>query len=271
MIAAADDERHRHHGCDPFGAERGGTLPERRRVADRRHDQRLGERDGCGVLVAERLDERLTEGVGDAVRRPDAPLPLMLIEAPHRVRVRAEKRARQDDERRQHVVHSRRPEERARRRHERDEPLLQVCLPRLRLCQRGLGAAPLADVAGYLRRTDHAALRVPDWRDGQRDGQKRTVLAPPHRLEVIDRAARAHLAQDVIFLRKPVGGDDERDGLADRFFSGVAEHPLGGAVPRRDDAVEVLADDRVVGGLDNGGKPECGSIRYTVDHGIFEL
>jgi hypothetical protein len=33
--------------------------------------------------------------------------------------------------------------------------------------------------------------------------------------------------------------------LADRFDGRVAEHPLGGMVPRGDDAVEGLADDGI--------------------------
>ena len=58
--------------------------------------------------------------------------------------------------------------------------------------------------------------------------------------------------QHHVFLAPPVGRNDQRDRLADRLGCGVAEHPLGAAVPGHDDAVEVLADDRVVGRFDDG-------------------
>jgi hypothetical protein len=43
--------------------------------------------------------------------------------------------------------------------------------------------------------------------------------------------------------------------LADRLRGAVAEDALGAEVPGADDAVERLADDRVVGGGDDGGEP----------------
>ena len=44
-----------------------------------------------------------------------------------------------------------------------------------------------------------------------------------------------------------------RDRLSDHLRRGVAKDALGARVPSADDAVEVLADDRVVGRLDHGG------------------
>ena len=49
-------------------------------------------------------------------------------------------------------------------------------------------------------------------------------------------------------LRRHQGGD----GLADDLGGGVAQDPLGGLIPARDDPVERLADDGVVGGFDDG-------------------
>ena len=43
--------------------------------------------------------------------------------------------------------------------------------------------------------------------------------------------------------------------LADDLLGRVAEDPLGPPVPARDDAVEVLRDDDVVGRLDDGREP----------------
>ena len=53
-------------------------------------------------------------------------------------------------------------------------------------------------------------------------------------------------------FRSTVLGNDERDGLADRVARRPSEHPLGRGIPRGDGAVQVLTDDRVLGGLDDG-------------------
>ena len=53
-----------------------------------------------------------------------------------------------------------------------------------------------------------------------------------------------------LFFALQVLGNQHADRLPDRLRFLVTEHPLGGRVPRRDDAVEVLGDDGVVGGLD---------------------
>jgi hypothetical protein len=71
------------------------------------------------------------------------------------------------------------------------------------------------------------------------------------RLEMRHRLAARESAEHQIFLGLPVLRDDHPDRLADRFLGCVAEHPLRRPVPRRDDAVEVLADDGVVGGIND--------------------
>src|SRR3546814_16444121 len=49
--------------------------------------------------------------------------------------------------------------------------------------------------------------------------------------------------------------NQDQDRLADDLVGRIAEEPLRTLIPARDDAVEVLAYDRVVGGLDDRGKP----------------
>src|SRR5260370_3289831 len=49
--------------------------------------------------------------------------------------------------------------------------------------------------------------------------------------------------------------NDYGDPLADRFFGRIAEEPLRAPVPARDDTVEVLRHDGVLGGLD-----DCGDV-----------
>ena len=101
---------------------------------------------------------------------------------------------------------------------------------------------------------------VADRGDGQRDVEPAAVLARPHRLEVLDPLAAAEPVQDVALLVQPLGRDDQGDRPADGLGGGVAEEPLGPGVPRPDDAVERLADDRVVGRLDDGGQPRLGLL-----------
>ena len=66
--------------------------------------------------------------------------------------------------------------------------------------------------------------------------------------------AAADPGEHLVLLALPVGRNDDPDRPPDRLVGGVAEHPLGGAIPRADDAVEVLADDRVVGRFDDLGE-----------------
>ena len=55
-----------------------------------------------------------------------------------------------------------------------------------------------------------------------------------------------------------VGRHQDGDGLADDLGGGVAQDPLGGLIPARDDAVERLADDGIVGGFDDRcQQPAC--------------
>ena len=71
---------------------------------------------------------------------------------------------------------------------------------------------------------------------------------------MIDPLATADTRQDawlfvVAFLR-----DQGENRLADDLIRRIAEQALGALVPAHDGAVEVLADDRVVGGFDDGGE-----------------
>lgn len=48
-----------------------------------------------------------------------------------------------------------------------------------------------------------------------------------------------------------VFGNENGDGFADYLGGGVAKDRLSARVPARDHTVEILADDGVIGGLDN--------------------
>jgi hypothetical protein len=49
-----------------------------------------------------------------------------------------------------------------------------------------------------------------------------------------------------VLFGKAVRRDQHGDGLPDGLFGGVSEQFLSAPVPGRDDAVEILADDRIV-------------------------
>jgi hypothetical protein len=124
----------------------------------------------------------------------------------------------------------------------------------------GLGRPPIADVADDFRRADDPAAAVADRGDGQRDRKERAVLALPDRFEVVDLVAAAQARQHVVFFALAVGGNQGADRFPDDLLGGVAEHLLRGGVPRRDDAIEILAGDRVVAGFDDGGEVAGGTL-----------
>jgi len=57
-----------------------------------------------------------------------------------------------------------------------------------------------------------------------------------------------------VFFVPAVGWDEHYPGLADCFLRCVSEKPLRALVPTGDDAVDILADDRVIGGFHDRGQ-----------------
>ena len=64
------------------------------------------------------------------------------------------------------------------------------------------------------------------------------------------RIARQHC----VFLGLPIIGNDAANGRANHLVGGIPEHAFGRLVPRQNDSVQVLADDGIVGRLDDGGE-----------------
>jgi hypothetical protein len=120
-------------------------------------------------------------------------------------------------------------------------------------------ADALRHVPRDLRGADDDSARIADRRDGDRHEDLGSVLAPAHGLEMLHRVATYDAAQHLVFLRAPRLGNDHPDRPPDGFGGGVAEHALRGRIPRRDDAAEILADNRVVRGLDDGGEGSFGN------------
>ena len=113
-----------------------------------------------------------------------------------------------------------------------------------------------------------------DRRDGERDRQSSAVLALPNRLVVVDRLAGADLGEDHVLFVLQLVGNQHADRLPDRLGRRVAEHPLGRRIPRRDDAVQILGDDRVVGRFDDRREPASSprrpALRSLMSRAIFD-
>ncbi len=134
------------------------------------------------------------------------------------------------------------------------------------------GALALGNVARHLGNADYLALGIADRRYGQRDVNQPAVARPAHGLEMVDRHAAAHLGKDFVLLFHLVRRHDQPDVLADGFFGRIAEQPGGGAVPRGDDPVEVLADDDIVRRIDDSGEVRphfCGIFAEWAIHGFI--
>ena len=72
------------------------------------------------------------------------------------------------------------------------------------------------------------------------------VLVPADSLIVVYLFTAADTGQDLRFLINSVGRHKYSNRLADRLVSGVAKGHLGTLIPTEDNAVQILADDRVI-------------------------
>src|SRR6266404_2770525 len=76
-----------------------------------------------------------------------------------------------------------------------------------------------------------------------------TVLAYADSFEMVDSLASLESLKNLCFLVPAVGRNDERNVPADRLLCGVPEHSPRTFIPAGDDAIQILADDRVVRGI----------------------
>ena len=102
------------------------------------------------------------------------------------------------------------------------------------------------DVSRDGRSTDDGSVSGPDWRDRDRDIDQRPAFRSAHGLEAFHAPAAPEGFQNSIQLVQPVVGKQKPNGLAPHFICGIAVQPLCAAVPGQDDALQILADDRVV-------------------------
>ena len=95
------------------------------------------------------------------------------------------------------------------------------------------------------------------------------MLALPNRLKMINPLSSPDTGQNLSLFVKPVLWNYYSDRLANRLFRGVAEEALRTPVLAGDDAVQVLAYDRVITGLDDGAYPT--QALFTFAEGCFDL
>ena len=74
---------------------------------------------------------------------------------------------------------------------------------------------------------------------------------------MVDPLAAAYALQNAAHFIEAIRRHENRDRLADDLLRRVAEDPLRAGVPGGDDAVQIFADDRVVGRFDYGGELRC--------------
>src|SRR5262249_27422021 len=87
---------------------------------------------------------------------------------------------------------------------------------------------------------------------GQRDIDSAAVLCDAHRLVMIDAPAPLQPRQYLMLFPLQLRWNDPKDRLTDHLARLIAENPRRADIPRGDAPFESFADDRVVGGKNDG-------------------
>ena len=95
----------------------------------------------------------------------------------------------------------------------------------------------LGDIPSDFGRADDPPLFVFDRRNRQGNIQFRPILAPAHRLVMLDPLARAHRAEDAILFAQALRRDQQRHRFADHFVGSVAEEAFGASIPIGNDPI----------------------------------
>jgi len=85
----------------------------------------------------------------------------------------------------------------------------------------------------------------------------RPSFGDPHRFMMLDAFPARNFPQNFWDFVGTVAGREKRYVLSDRLFWRVTIDALGSLVPTGDGAVEVLADDGILGRIDNRGEPRA--------------
>src|SRR5579859_1200074 len=122
------------------------------------------------------------------------------------------------------------------------------------------GALARGHVVGDFRYADDRAVLVMHWRHSERNINQPPILTAPDGFVVLDPLAAPDPLQDLRLFALPVIGNDHGDGFADYFFGQISKQTFGARIPADDDAAQIHADDRVVGGFHDAGELPAGLL-----------
>src|SRR5471030_1689901 len=112
------------------------------------------------------------------------------------------------------------------------------------------GPLHFGDVAVNRGYADDSAVLVQDWCGGDPDWEYRSILSNAGCLKILDWLTSSQLCHGSAGLFESVIRTQQGAGLPDDLALGVAEYPLGGRIPARDDAVHADGDDGIPAELD---------------------
>lgn len=116
------------------------------------------------------------------------------------------------------------------------------------------GANFIGDVACDLRRAYDVTCRIANGGNGKRNIKENSVFSAANRFEVFDALPAANLRDDTGLLLEPIRRKKHGDRFAENLGGGVAKDSLCSVVPTGDGAVQVFAENCVIGGFDNGAE-----------------
>src|SRR6476659_10250772 len=109
-----------------------------------------------------------------------------------------------------------------------------------------LSPLALVDIPSDFGSADDPAVGIFERRYRERNVDQTSVLAATDSIVMINTLPTAHAFDDFWIFIKAICRYQDRDRLADDLIRLIAKQPLGTAIPASNDAVEVLADNRVV-------------------------
>src|SRR5262249_7009267 len=120
------------------------------------------------------------------------------------------------------------------------------------------------DVAGNFCDADDAALGITDRRHRERNIETTAVLGYAHGLEMLETLAAADSRKDLVLLGLPIRRNEHANRVADQFGGGVPKELFRPRVARLNDAVEILRQNRVLGGFDDRREIGLGGARLLL-------
>ncbi len=126
--------------------------------------------------------------------------------------------------------------------------------------QEALHLGALGVFAGDDGDAGQISAAIEDRGESEGHGDFTSPFGQAHRLQVADAFAAQDLLGDLAQFVTPAVRDEEGYIASDRLFGAVAVERFRGMIPTGDDPFTALAQNRVIGGVDNGGE---------MSHGLF--